>query len=326
MDLSFIANNLLSPPILFFALGLVAVLLRSDLELPGSLPKVLSLYLLFAIGFKGGVALRQVPLEQAGYVAAVLGAAMTMASIVPLAAFFALKSRLAAADAAAMAAAYGSISAVTFITAIAFLDKLDLPYGGYMVAAMALMESPAIVVGVLLYRRYSTGSAAAGKASMGSLLHEAFLNGPVFLLLGSLAVGAISTNDKAEALRPFVGELFDVLLVIFLLDMGIVAGRRMGEIRRAGAYLIGFGLVTPLVAAAVALGAARLVGMTPADGLLFVVLCASASYIAVPAACRIAIPEANPSLYVTMSLAVTFPFNITVGIPLYWAGVRWALA
>ncbi len=320
MNTAQLLTNFLSPPILFFLLGLAATLVKSDLELPSPLPKILSLYLLFAIGFRGGVELAHSGLNS--QVAATLGTAIFAAVAVPIAAFFILRVKLDASNAAAIAATYGSVSAVTFITATAFLEATKLPYSGHMVAAMALMESPAIVVGVVCARLAARRTAGGSATDWGHLGKEAFLNGSVFLLVGSLLVGALTGNHPgAETLRPLTNQLFPGVLALFLLDMGIVAARRLGDLRRAGFFLVAFALLTPLVNAALGLGAARLLGLGHGDALLFMLLCASASYIAVPAAMRLAIPEANPSLYVTMSLALTFPFNILVGIPLYHTAV-----
>lgn len=312
------AENLLAPPILFFLLGLAAVWLRSDLELPAPLPKALSLFLLFAIGFKGGVAL-----HAGGFgteVLATLGAAMFAAALVPLWTFFALRRRLGPIDAAGVAATYGSVSAVTFITAAAYLGERGIPHSGHMVAAMALMESPAIILGVFLARRFAVTDGPRPRIDWGHLGRDAFLNGSVFLLLGSLLVGLVAGPRHTATMKPFIDTLFPGVLTLFLLDMGLVAGRRLGDLRHTGVFAATFAVLAPLVNSILGLGLAAMLGLSHGDALLLVVLCASASYIAVPAALRVALPEANPGLYVTLSLAVTFPFNILIGIPLYdWA-------
>lgn len=317
MDISLIFANLLTPAILFFFLGMLAVFLHSDLEIPQPLPKFLSLYLLLAIGFKGGVELNQSGIDQS--VLITIGLAMLMASVVPLYSFFILRVKLTAADSAAIAATYGSISAVTFITATAFLQDLNIAYSGYMVAAMALMESPAIIIGVLLYRLADNTN--RGELSWSELLRDAFFNGSVLLLLGSLLVGVLTGEAGKKELQPFTHGLFKGLLAFFLLDMGLVAARRLRDLRKAGVFLVSFAILMPLLNAVLGIGLAYLVDMPRGDALLFVVLCASASYIAVPAAIRLAIPAANPSLYVPMALAITFPFNIIVGLPLYLYGI-----
>lgn len=318
MDFALLFENLLAPPILFFGLGLLAVFVRSDLEIPQPIPKFLALYLLLAIGFRGGVELRH---GGAGpEVLRALGAAILMSVVVPCYAFLALRRRLDAYNAAAIAATYGSVSAVTFITATSFLARMGVDVGGHMIAAMALMESPAIVAGVL-FVRLSTGGEGGG-ISWRALLHDSFFNGTVFLLLGSLVVGLLSTDAGAAAMKPFTEDLFRGVLAFFLLDMGILAARRFADFRAGSGYLVAAALLLPLVNAAVALGVARAASLGAADAFMLVVLAASASYIAVPAAMRLVVPQANPSLFVPMSLAVTFPFNITVGLPLYHAAVR----
>ncbi len=313
-----ILQNLLSAPVLFFFLGILAVLVGSDLEIPSPLPKLFSLYLLLAIGFKGGLELAHSGLST--LVLLTIGAAVAMSLLVPLSSFAILRTRLDAANAAALAASYGSISAVTFITAESFLTILQIHFDGFMVAALALMESPAIVVGVVL-ARLSLRRAREGEAiRWREVLQEAFLNGSVFLLIGSLVIGYVVTAYSPSGLakmEPFTDKLFYGALCFFLLDMGLVAAQRLQDLRRAGAFLVGFAVVAPLVHALLGLLIARVLGLSLGDGLLFMVLCASASYIAVPAAMRMTVPEANPSLYISSALAVTFPFNVVVGIPLY---------
>ncbi len=316
MQLDLFLSNLLNPPVLFFFLGMAAVLCRSDLEIPNAITKALSLYLLFAIGFKGGHALNQSGLSVE--VIVTLLTAIVLSAIVPFYAYWLLRRRLGVADAAAIAATYGSISAVTFITASAYLDKVGVDYSGYLVAAMALMESPAIIIGVMLYRRYrdSTGD-EVNVSDWGELFRDAFFNGSVFLILGSMVIGALTGDKGMTALKPFTVELFTGVLCLFLLDMGLVAARRLSDLLRGGWFLGGFSILLPLFNALLAVVLAALIGLSEGDALMLMVLAASASYIAVPAAMRLAIPDANPSLYVPMSLAITFPFNITFGIPLY---------
>lgn len=314
MESSLLLQNLLNPPILFFFLGMLAVLVRSDLEVPQPIPKFLSLYLLLAIGFKGGVELRASGVDRA--VVITLLAAVAIACVVPVYSYLVLRLRLDVPNAAAIAAAYGSVSAVTFITAVAFLQQLELEYSGHMVAAMALMESPAIIIGVALVRYFGRGENEEPVRWSG-LLRDAFFNGSVMLILGSLVIGLLTGTGGAAALKPFSDGIFQGMLAFFLLDMGLLAARRLRDLHSAGAFLVSFAVLMPLFNAALGIGLSVLLGLTVGDALLFVVLCASASYIAVPAAMRMAVPEANPSLYVPMSLAVTFPFNIIVGLPLY---------
>lgn len=312
-----VQTSLLNPAVLFFVLGLVAVAIRSDLDLPSPLPKVLALYLLLSIGFRGGVELTRS--GAAHEVAPTLLASFGMALVVPLYAFFWLRRRLDAANAAALAASYGSVSAVTFVTAAGLLKSSDIPYGGHMVAALALMESPAIVVGLLLARRQE--KTAAGTSPLAHTLREAAVNGTVVLLLGSLAIGFFTADRDEQALKPFTGDLFQGALCLFLLDLGIVAGQRIRAMAAATRWLVGFAIAVPLINASLALGIAALLRMEAGNAFLFCVLCASASYIAVPAAMRHALPQADPALYVTAAIALTFPFNVLVGMPLYLATV-----
>ncbi len=327
MDSSLILSNILNPPVMFFFLGMLAVAVQSDLEIPNPLPKLFSLYLLIAIGFKGGHELAESGLSPE--VVTTLAVAVLMASIVPIYSFFILRLKLDEFNAAAIAATYGSISAVTFITASALLDKLQIVYGGHMVAALALMESPAIVVGLILVRVFGQkkeigdDETASSESGWGAVLHEAFLNGSVLLLIGSVVVGVVSGKEGWGKLHLFVEkDIFYGALMFFLLDMGLVAARRIRDLKQTGFFLIGFAILMPIGNAVIGILIAKLVGMGPGNGLLFAVLCASASYIAVPAAMRMTVPEANPSLYVSMALAITFPFNIIIGIPMYLQAIR----
>ncbi|MFM7696782.1 MAG: sodium-dependent bicarbonate transport family permease [Vulcanococcus sp.] len=324
MDTSLVLQNLLTPPVLFFFLGVIAVLVRSDLEIPAPLPKLFSLYLLLAIGFKGGLELQHSGIS--GPVLPTIAAAVLMSLAVPLYSFLVLRLKLDGFNAAAIAATYGSISAVTFITAESFLETQNLPHDGFMVAALALMESPAIIVGLLLVKLASTQQRPDnGRMRWGAVLHEAMLNGSVYLLVGSLLIGYISAANSpqsVEKMLPFTDKLFYGSLSFFLLDMGIVAAQRLSDLRRAGSFLIAFSVLMPLFNAVVGALIARGLGLEAGNALLFVVLCASASYIAVPAAMRMTVPEANPSYYISTALGLTFPFNIIVGIPLYMALVN----
>lgn len=327
MSSAFLAN-LTSPPLLFFFLGMLAVFVRSDLDIPGQIARFLSLYLLFAIGFKGGVALADAAMGPAVFLG--LGAAILLSAAVPVYSFFVLRSRFGVANAAAIAATYGSVSAVTFITATSYLDSQGVGWNGYMVAAMALMESPAIIVGMLLYSRFREPDGHRKTLRWGPLLHEACLNGSVFLILGSMIIGYVSGPQGMAQIAPVVQAPFLGVLCIFLLDMGIVAARRLRDLGDAEGpsklplvAMVAAGLVFPLLngAAALALGAA--LDLSEGDLVLLTVLGASASYIAVPAALRLALPQASPSIYLPMSLAITFPFNILLGIPLYHLGAQW---
>lgn len=324
-------TNLTSPPLLCFFLGLFAALARSDLDIPNPVARAVSLYLLFAIGFKGGVALSGSGLSSEVLVA--LGAALMLAAVVPVYVFFIVRRFVSSENAAAIAATYGSISAVTFVTATNYLDSLSVPWGGYFVAAMALMEAPAIAVGLYLYRRANAASRPAQspeQLSAGGILHEALLNGSVVLILGALVIGWLSGEDGMAQLKPFVKAPFVGMLCIFLLDMGLVAARRLKDVLQpvkgarplSPALLVVFAIGLALINGSVALTVATLAGLPEGDALLLTILGASASYIAVPAAMRLALPAANPGMYLTMALAITFPFNILVGIPLFHHAIR----
>ena len=309
-------SALLDPAILFFGVGFFAGLVRSNLEIPQPVSRFLSLYLLMALGLKGGFALAKSGLTQE--VAAGLAAALLLAVIVPILGYFLLRRFIPAFDAAALAATYGSVSAVTFITATQHLENQGVLFGGHMAAAMALMESPAILLAVVLANRIRQQGAAQPKASgVGAVLRESFTEGAQLLLLGAMVVGLVSGEPGKVAMNPFTGELFKGLLAFFLLDMGLQAARNLPEVRGKSTMVLAYAVLAPLLHASLALGLALVLGLSPGDGALLMVLAASASYIAVPAVLRHALPEANPSLYFGLSLGVTFPLNLLLGIPLY---------
>lgn len=321
-------QNLLDPAILFFVFGAFAGAIRSNLEIPPPIAKFFSLYLLMALGLKGGASLAVGGLPMAGVLALLV--AVIMATIVPLYSFLILRRRIGLFDAAGVAATYGSVSAVTFITAQQFLVDKDVPFGGYMTVAMVLMESPAIVMAVLLAsyaRTRQAKEAPAGTAapplaalSVKNVLHEAFTDGAHLLLLGSLAIGMVIGESGHAAMKPFTGLMFKGVLAFFLLEMGLLVARQLRESQaRLAPSLVGFAILMPLVNAAVALALAYVFGLTRGDATLLAVLAASASYIVVPAIVRYAIPEARPGIYFTMSLGFTFPFNILAGIPMYYS-------
>ncbi|MBM4067126.1 MAG: sodium-dependent bicarbonate transport family permease [Planctomycetes bacterium] len=317
MDIDLIINNLVHPPVLFFFLGMVAVFCKSDLKIPDPLPKLFTLYLLLAIGFHGGVELRKTGINQEVIFA--LSAAMFMAVIVPIYAFFILRLKLDVYNAAAIAATYGSISAVTYITAVTFLQTLGLEPAGYMVAALALMESPSIVIAIILARIYAPKKENdENEFSWSGVFKEAFLNGSVLLITGSLLIGLASGEEGWDTLRPFTKDIFKGMLSFFLLDMGLLAAKRISYLKSAGFFLPPFAIVMPVLNGCIGIVLSKLIGLQPENALMLSILCASASDIAVPAAMRLSLPEANPSLYVPMSLAITFPFNIIVGIPLFY--------
>ena len=321
-------QNLLDPAILFFVVGILAGACKSNLEIPPSIAKFLSLYLLMALGLKGGFALAKSGLT--GTAAISLAAAILMAFIVPVLGYAFLKQRVARYDAAAVAAAYGSVSAVTFVTAMQYLEASKLPFGGYMAVAMVVMESPAVIMAVLLANMLrhqnmaasvATTGVVAGDAgnsgSIGRILKESFTDGAHLLLLGSMAVGVISGEAGKVMMQPFSGDLFKGMLAFFLLDMGLMVARNFATARQSSPVLIAYASLGPVVHATIALVLAMLLKMSAGDATLLMILSASASYIVVPAVLRYAIPEANPSLYFGLSLGITFPLNILAGIPVY---------
>jgi uncharacterized protein len=325
-------QNLLDPAILFFVFGVLAGALKSNLEIPPAISRFLSLYLLMALGLKGGFALSHSGLT--ADVGVSLAAAMTLAICIPLLGYWILRRFVSGFDAAAIAATYGSVSAVTFVTAVQYLENQQIPFGGHMAAAMALMESPAIIMAVVfanaLRRRPAAATltvggevAALGDPSsrsgvpLGKILHESFTDGAQLLLLGAMVVGLITGDAGKAAMQPFSGDLFKGMLSFFLLDMGLMAARNLPQARGKSPVLIAYAALGPIVHAGLALGLAIMLNLPAGDAALLMVLSASASYIAVPAVLRHALPEANPSLYFGLSLGVTFPLNILFGIPLY---------
>lgn len=309
-------SGFLDPAILFFVFGMVAGALKSNLEIPPQISRFLSLYLLMALGLKGGFALAESGLTTE--VSVSLGVGIALAIIVPALGYLLLRCFLNGYDAAAIAATYGSVSAVTFITAVQYLDQRALHYGGHMAAAMALMESPAIIMAVLLANWVRQRDRAPGQsAPVGKVLHESLTDGAQLLLLGAMLVGLLSGEAGQAAMQPFVGDLFKGMLAFFLLDMGLLAARNMGQLKGKSPWLLVYAIAAPLGHATLALLLCAALGVSAGNAALLMVLAASASYIAVPAVIRQAIPEANPSLYFGMSLGLTFPFNILFGIPLY---------
>lgn len=318
MQYDLLISNITNPTLLFFLLGIIATIVKSDLEIPASTSKFISLYLLFSIGFKGGQELAHSGLTRE--VALTLCVSVAFALFVPLYTFFILKRRLGVENAGAIAATYGSVSAVTFVTATAFLDSMQVAFGGHMVASMALMESPAIIIGVLLMRRF--GSESPKGKGIGPLLHESLTNGSVLMIVGSLVIGMVTSAKQAEGIKPFTTDIFKGFLAIFLLEMGMVAARRFSAFKRYGLFVTLFALLIPPVNGLLAILLTKPLGLGEGNRLLLAILASSASYIAVPAAMRQAAPKADPGLYIPMALAVTFPFNITVGLPLYWSLVH----
>lgn len=315
LDLSL--QNILSPPILFFILGIFASRVRSDLEIPPAVGKILSYYLLIVIGFKGGVELGASEINFKLLYS--LLSALFVGAALPFLAFPLLRVivRLDRLNAAAIAAHYGSISVVTFVAAVAFLGTYQVSYEGYIVAMMALMEAPAIITGLVLAK-----GGQGQKIFSPAFVQEVFFGGTLLLLLGSFGIGWITGERGMEAMTGFIKVPFTGILCLFLLEMGILAGKRLEDIKKAGLHLVLFGIYMPLIGAALGLITGAVIGLSQGGTNLLAVLCASASYIVVPAALRHALPEANPSLSMPLALGVTFPFNIFVGIPLYFYGAK----
>jgi hypothetical protein len=318
MNLDLLYENLTNPALLFFVLGVLAVRLKSDLEIPPDSSKFISLYLLFSIGFKGGQELAHSDLTITIIWGLLFG--IFVAIFIPLYTFFILKRKLSIEDSGAIAAAYGSVSAVTFVAAVSFLELQNISFNGHMVAVMALMEAPAIVVGVILIRFF--GSKDSTNGNMSSIIKHSFTNGSVFLILGSLVIGFMASEKEAMGIKPFTTDIFKGFLAIFLLDMGIVCGRKIGDFLKSGWFTTVFAIGIPLVNGCIVAALSQFVTDDIGDRFMFSILAASASYIAVPAAMKIAVPKANPGLFIPMALAVTFPFNITLGMPIYLAVIK----
>lgn len=312
MNTTILIDNLTSPALLFFLLGILAVKVKSDLEIPKNSSKFISLYLLFSIGFKGGQELAHSSLNMEIIWSVVFGIAIAI--LIPIYTFFILKRKLGVDNAGAIAAAYGSVSAVTFVTAISFLELQNLSFNGHMVAIMALMEAPAIIIGVILISIYKKDNSI----KIPEIIRHSFTNGSVILILGSLIIGFLASDSQAQGIKPFTTDLFKGFLVIFLLDMGMTSGRKLSDFIKNGWFTLAFALLIPFINGSIVAILSGYVTSEVGDRFIFAVLAASASYIAVPAAMKIAVPKANPGLYLPMALAVTFPFNITIGLPIYF--------
>ena len=313
MDFQILINNLTNPSLLFFILGVLAVKLKSDLEIPPTSAKFIALYLMISIGFKGGQELSHSTFNSGIFWALAFG--VLLSASIPFYTFFLLKRKLGVPNAAAIAAAYGSISAVTFVAAAAFLESQGVSFGGHMVAVMALMEAPAIISGMILLRKYTPSKSEGGLKQ--TIIH-AFTNSSVLLILGSLVIGLIADEKQAEGIKPFITDIFIGFLAVFLLDMGITSGRKLKAFFKTGYFSSLFATLVPLINGLVVAYISQWVSPDAGDRLIFAILAASASYIAVPAAMKLSNPEADEGLYVPMALAVTFPFNLTLGMPIYW--------
>ncbi len=311
-------SNLTSPMILFFILGFISTILKSDIEIPEVITKTLAIYFMIAIGLKGGFEISKSGIDSSLYSSIVNSLLIGM--IVPFIAFLILKyvGKFDSTNSGAIAAHYGSVSVVTFVTAISFLNSKTESYSGFMVGMMALMESPAIFVSLFLVRIFNSEKIASLKSNTVDLLKESLFNASVVLLFGSLLIGFAVGENGMTVVKPFFIDPFNGVLTLFLLDMGMIAGKRIAEFKAVGLFLFFFAVIMPLISAVITIFLSNLFEFSIGDTLLFTVLAASASYIAAPAAVRIALPQANPAYYITMSLAITFPFNIIVGIPFYY--------
>jgi hypothetical protein len=318
MNLNLLLENLTNPALLFFVLGIVSVYLKSDLEIPPNSSKFISLYLLFAIGFKGGQELSHENFTSEIGWSMLFGIAIS--STIPLYTYFILRKKLNVYDSGAIAAAYGSVSAVTFVTAVSYLESHQLGIHGHMVAIMALMESPAIIIGLLLVSIYNKEESNTIKKR--TVLKHSFTNGSVLLIIGSLIIGYVANAKQAEGIKPFTNDLFKGFLAIFLLDMGITSGRKLQAFFSFGWFPVIFALLIPIINGVIIAIISSGVTHDITNRFMFSILAASASYIAVPAAMKISVPKANPGLFLPMALAVTFPINITLGMPLYFLIVQ----
>lgn len=313
MNLDFLSHDLSNPTILFFLLGIIAVLIKSDLEIPESSFKFISLYLLFSIGFRGGQELQHSAWTAEIFWSLIFG--MAIAAFIPFYSFFIIRKRVGTSNAAAIAAAYGSVSAVTLVAALSFLELQNLEFNGHMVAVMAFMEFPAIIVGVLLLRIYESND---NKFSLQELLRHSLANGSVLMIMGSLSIGLLSDSKQAADIAPFTTDIFKGFLALFLLEMGMTTARRIKSFKTHGWAMAIFALAIPALNGIVVAWLSQFVTADIANRFIFAVLAASASYIAVPAAMRLAAPKADPGLYIPMALGLTFPFNIAFGMPLYY--------
>ncbi len=313
MNFNLLLDNLTNPALLFFLLGIIATRLKSDLEIPPNSSKFISLYLLFSIGFKGGQELAHSHFDLEIIYSAIFG--VFIAIIIPVYCFFILKRKFSIENSGAIAAAYGSVSAVTFVTAISFLEIQKYAFSGHMVAIMALMEAPAIIIGVILMKIFNKNEVI--KTKMKSVIKHSLTNGSVLLILGSLLIGYLASDQQAMGIKPFTTDIFKGFLAIFLLDMGILSGKKLNVFIKSGWFPVVFAIIIPLINGSLVALLSQLVSNEIGNRFIFAILAASASYIAVPAAMKIVAPKANPGLFLPMALAITFPFNITFGMPIY---------
>ena len=320
IDLYSLSDNMTNPALLFFLLGIIAVQVKSDLKIPENSSKFISIYLLLSIGFKGGQELSHSGMSAEIIWSMILG--VLLASMIPVACFFILKRKMSIANAGAIAASYGSVSAVTFVTATSFLDFEKVFFSGHMIAVMAIMEAPAIIIGVLLINYFKDDESRRPASSTTKILRHSITNGSVLIILGSLAIGFLASAQQAEGIRPFTTDIFKGFLAVFLLDMGISSGKHLSVMLKKGVYPFLFSTIMPFVNGLIALLISAQITDSPGNQLLFAILGASASYIAVPAAMKQTVPDANPSLYLPMALGITFPINVIIGIPFYYSIIQ----
>jgi hypothetical protein len=312
MNPALLFENVTNPAFLFFLLGIIAVYVKSDVQIPSTTSKFIAIYLLFSIGFNSGQELSHQAITIEILASLLFG--ILIAALIPLYVFFIAKIKLPVHDSIAIASAYGSVSAVTFVTAVSYLEAKQLALHGHMVAVMALMESPAIIVGLILLSLWGGG----GKTlSWKSIMQHSFANASVLLILGSLLIGYIANAKQAAGITPFTSDLFKGFLSIFLLDMGLICGKEIKRFFAFGTFPLALAIALPLLNGCIVGILSTFITQDISNQFIFAILGASASYIAVPAAMNIAVPEARPSLYVPMALAITFPINITIGFPLY---------
>jgi hypothetical protein len=312
MNPALLFENMTNPAFLFFLLGIIAVYVKSDLQIPSTTSKFIAIYLLFSIGFNSGQELSHQAITIEILASLLFG--ILIAALIPLYVFFIAKIKLPVHDSIAIASAYGSVSAVTFVTAVSYLEAKQLALHGHMVAVMALMESPAIIVGLILLSLWGGG----GKTlSWKSIMQHSFANASVLLILGSLLIGYIANAKQAAGITPFTSDLFKGFLSIFLLDMGLICGKEIKRFFAFGTFPLALAIALPLLNGCIVGILSTFITQDISNQFIFAILGASASYIAVPAAMKVAIPEARAGIYVPMALAITFPINITIGFPLY---------
>jgi hypothetical protein len=318
MNVDVLISNLTNPVLLFFVLGIIATAVKSDLKIPESSSKFISLYLLFAIGFKGGQELSHSEFDYEILYSILF--AIALSTIVPIYTFYLLKKKVGVPNAGALAAAYGSVSAVTFVTAVSFLESQGVAFDGHMVAIMAIMESPAIIVGVILIMLNDKTNQK--KKSMSSLVAHSFTGGSILMLIGSLVIGLVADATQARGIEPFTTDIFKGFLSLFLLEMGMVTASRIKGFKKHGVFLFVFGIVIPIINGIIVAYISGFITTSEGNRLLFAILGAGASYIAVPATMKLAEPRADAGIYVPMALGITFPFNITIGMPIYYAVIQ----